>query len=287
MSVTITPSSPAITVQLGSGSTVAAAINEAKITAASAPSQVSISGQVGLPGPRGPAGVGQDGASAYEVALANGFEGTAAEWLQSLKGEGGGGGFAAIVNLDEYQGQIAGGTGINLIVPVAEGDPPIQLTESATITIPSSDPQSGIAIWAKSTTSGIAIVLGLIASTITEPVDPEEPEQPVDPVDPPTPEEPVNLAGSNTVYGAPGTVFPLGIYLANRSANYTIAYPTGFPLKVKRDSNIIVPVTSQWTTTATGFPYSVSGEAVSSSTTLKVVGNGKTASGSNIKIPLL
>lgn len=32
---------------------------------------------------------GKDGASAYEVALTNGFEGTEAEWLLSLKGEQG------------------------------------------------------------------------------------------------------------------------------------------------------------------------------------------------------
>lgn len=33
--------------------------------------------------------IGRDGKSAYEVALANGFEGTEQEWLESLKGEQG------------------------------------------------------------------------------------------------------------------------------------------------------------------------------------------------------
>lgn len=35
---------------------------------------------------------GADGKSAYQIALDNGFEGTEAEWLESLKGSGGGGG---------------------------------------------------------------------------------------------------------------------------------------------------------------------------------------------------
>lgn len=34
-------------------------------------------------------GVGKDGKSAYEIALDNGFEGTEAEWLESLRGESG------------------------------------------------------------------------------------------------------------------------------------------------------------------------------------------------------
>lgn len=38
-------------------------------------------------GPQGPAG--QNGSSAYEIAKANGFEGTEAEWLKSLKGNAG------------------------------------------------------------------------------------------------------------------------------------------------------------------------------------------------------
>lgn len=44
----------------------------------------------GTPGPAGPSGpAGADGASAYEVAVNNGFSGTEAEWLASLKGEKG------------------------------------------------------------------------------------------------------------------------------------------------------------------------------------------------------
>lgn len=44
-------------------------------------------GQQGEPGPQGEQGLpGQDGASAYEVAVANGFDGTVEEWLLSLVG---------------------------------------------------------------------------------------------------------------------------------------------------------------------------------------------------------
>lgn len=41
---------------------------------------------------------GEDGLSAYEIALQNGFEGTEAEWLESLKGEPGSGGGVTIVD---------------------------------------------------------------------------------------------------------------------------------------------------------------------------------------------
>jgi len=44
-------------------------------------------GEGGIPGPEGPPGPA--GASAYEIAVQNGFTGTEAEWLASLKGEQG------------------------------------------------------------------------------------------------------------------------------------------------------------------------------------------------------
>ncbi len=49
-----------------------------------------IPGPIGLTGPEGPAGTaGTDGKSAYEIALANGYEGTLLEWLASLAGPAG------------------------------------------------------------------------------------------------------------------------------------------------------------------------------------------------------
>lgn len=51
---------------------------------------VSGGGGIGIPGPEGPPGEpGADGKSAYQIAVGNGFTGTEAEWLASLKGEPG------------------------------------------------------------------------------------------------------------------------------------------------------------------------------------------------------
>lgn len=59
-------------------------------------------GDIGIRGPQGPTGVvvdsngtqwvgekGEKGDSAYEVARANGFRGTEAEWLESIRGQDG------------------------------------------------------------------------------------------------------------------------------------------------------------------------------------------------------
>ncbi|MFX4087980.1 hypothetical protein ACKU27_23095 [Sphingobium yanoikuyae] len=196
----------------------------------------------------------EGGDSAYETAVKNGFVGTQAEWLESLKGtdgrDGSQVGLGAIVNLNEYSGQPAGGSGISVIVPVTAGDPPMNLTQSAQVIIPSSTPDAGIAIWAKSTTSGIAVVLGLVNAP--------EPQ-------PGGSDEELDLSGSGTVYGDPGTIFPLGIYLAGSTANFTLTVPSGFPLAIERRNEITVPVASQWTITNAGSPWPVSGDAVGSS----------------------
>jgi hypothetical protein len=196
----------------------------------------------------------EGGDSAYETAVKNGFVGTQAEWLESLKGtdgrDGSQVGLGAIVNLNEYSGQPAGGSGISVIVPVTAGDPPMNLTQSAQVIIPSSTPDAGIAIWAKSTTSGIAVVLGLVNAP--------EPQ-------PGGSDEELDLSGSGTVYGDPGTIFPLGIYLAGSTANFTLTVPSGFPLAIERRNEITVPVASQWTISSAGSPWPVSGDAVGSS----------------------
>ena len=112
----------------------------------------------------------EGGDSAYETAVKNGFVGTQAEWLESLQGRDGSQvGLGAIVNLNEFSGQPAGGSGISVIVPVTAGDPPMNLTQSAQVIIPSSTPDAGIAIWAKSTTSGIAVILGLVNAPEPQP----------------------------------------------------------------------------------------------------------------------
>jgi hypothetical protein len=54
-----------------------------------------IEGPAGPIGPQGPDGeAGANGLSAYQIAVANGFVGTEAQWLASLAGSGGGGGIA-------------------------------------------------------------------------------------------------------------------------------------------------------------------------------------------------
>ncbi|USH45858.1 hypothetical protein SEA_VIEENROSE_23 [Streptomyces phage VieEnRose] len=75
-------------------------------------------GQQGDTGPQGPAGTpgtpgadGADGASAYEVAVAEGFVGTEAEWLASLVGPEGPQGPAGNGNVDSVNGQ----TGVVLL----------------------------------------------------------------------------------------------------------------------------------------------------------------------------
>src|SRR5690606_12291913 len=50
-------------------------------------------------------GTGQDGASAYELAVANGFVGTELEWLASLQGEDGADGAQGIQGEQGEQGE--------------------------------------------------------------------------------------------------------------------------------------------------------------------------------------
>ena len=72
--------------------------------------EVSSPGVQGRPGPAGEGEPGAPGASAYEVAVANGFEGTEAEWLESLKGDpgedGAGGGTDAFVPFLVADGEV-------------------------------------------------------------------------------------------------------------------------------------------------------------------------------------
>ena len=61
--------------------------------------------------------VGIDGASAYELAVENGFEGTVEEWLASLKGETGSQGISGV-----YVGSGDMPTGYNVQIDI-EGEP--------------------------------------------------------------------------------------------------------------------------------------------------------------------
>lgn len=215
------------------------------------------------------------GDSAYETAVKNGFVGTEQQWLDSLKGRDGSQvGLGAVVNIKEVAPIPPGASGYQLIVPVTVGDPPMNLTQTAQVIIPTDKPDSGIAIWAKSTTSGLAVVLGLVNAPIPLP---------------PGSDEELDLSGSGTVYGDPGTIFPLGIYLAGSTANFTLTAPSGFPLRIERRNDITVPVASGWTITNAGSPWPVSGDAVGASNVLykRVYGSTDGSAMSNGRLRLM
>ncbi len=199
----------------------------------------------------------EGGDSAYETAVKNGFVGTEAQWLASLHGEDGRDGSAvglgAIQNWVEYTGQAAGSSGISVIVPVTAGDPPMNLTQTAQVIIPTGNRDAGIAIWAKMQTSGLAVVMGLVNAP--EPL-------------PPGSDEELDLSGSGTIYGDPGTIFPLGVYVGGSTANFTLTAPSGFPLRIERRNEITIPVASNWAITNAGSPWGVTGDAVSTSNVL-------------------
>lgn len=138
-------------------------------------------------------------------------------------GKNGDAGFGSIVNFADYKALPAGGSGVYMIVPVANGDPDgLTLTQSASVILPKDKPNAGIGMWIKSTVSGYAITLGLTNAP--------EPQ-------PDVPGEDIDLSGSGTVYGDPGTIFPLGIFVANSNAAFTITLPkkgsTATPIKAR------------------------------------------------------
>lgn len=89
---------------------------------------------------------GKDGKSAYEVAVKNGFEGTEAEWLASLKGEKGDKGEQGIQGIQGIQGE-TGEAGFSPTITVFTPSPKesiIQLTDiNSTKTIFVSDGKDG------------------------------------------------------------------------------------------------------------------------------------------------
>ncbi|WP_454884010.1 hypothetical protein [Sphingomonas oryzagri] len=218
-------------------------------------------GGIGTVGPRGPQGPA--GESAYQIALDNGFIGSEEEWLASLKGadgEGGSGGnggdgssggsgLGSIVNLTDFQAQPAGGSGVYLIVPVSQGDPGISLTQSSQVVVPLDKPNAGIGMWIKSTTSGYAITLGLTNAPLSQPGGGST--------------DPIDLSGSATVYGSPGTLFDLGIYLGPTANDtvFNIDVPSGLPLKIRNISPSSIPRDTTWLTNGAGAPYAATGDA--------------------------
>jgi hypothetical protein len=202
----------------------------------------------------------EGGDSAYETWLKLGNVGTEADFIAAQKGkdgvdgrDGSQVGLTAIVNWTEYTGQAAGSSGATILVPVVASDPPMNLTQSAQVLLPYDALDLGVALYAKPQTSALALIIGLVNAP--EPL-------------PGGSDEELDLSGSGTVYGDPGTIFPLGIYLAGSTANFTLTAPSNFPLRIERRNEISVPVASQWNITSAGSPYAVTGNAVSSSSTL-------------------
>lgn len=88
-------------------------------------------GEDGEPGPPGPQGEqgppGADGLSAYEVAVADGFTGTEAEWLESLEGEPG-----PVVPLDDL-------TNVSITTPADDDFLSFNSTEGEWVNRPRTD----------------------------------------------------------------------------------------------------------------------------------------------------
>jgi hypothetical protein len=170
-------------------------------------------------------------------------------------------GLGAIVNLTDFRAQPAGGSGIFLIVPVSEGDPTVSLSQSAQVVLPLDKPAAGVGLWIKSTVSGYAITLGLTNAPLPPPN---------------TPDIPLDLSGSGTVYGAPGSIFPLGIYLGPVAADtqFTIDVPDGLPVKIQTSESIVTPLSTTWTTGSSGAPYAPVGDAFPATTVLNKAGDG-------------
>lgn len=167
----------------------------------------------------------------------------------------------AVIGLTQYAGQPAGGSGVNLIVPIAQGEPGITLTQSSTVVLPYDKPNAGIGLWINATTSGYAITLGLTNAPLPQPT---------------TPSEPVDLSGSTTIYGQPGTIIPIGIFVGGSSADFSVNIPSSLPIRVERKTNIVVPTNTKWTLGGSGAPYPAVGNAASSEAAFNKSGSGFT-----------
>ena len=210
---------------------------------------------------------GLPGASAYELAVQAGFSGTEQEWLDSLNGVDGQDAevqMQSVVDLTQFAGQTAGGKGIYMIVPVATGDPGVTLTQQAEVVIPTGSTNAGIGLWARTTSSGLALVIGLTNVPLPQPEGPGED---------------IDLSGSSTFYAPFGEITPLGIDLNGSTSTFTLSRAfADSDLKIRRktETGITTPASAQWITGSSGSPYAVAGDAVASTMTLSKAGEGTT-----------
>ncbi len=208
------------------------------------------------------------GKSAYELAVELGFQGTEQEWIDSLHGVDGQNATVETGNLVDWS-QIAARP-INsalggIIVPTVTGEPSVQFTQQAELIIPWDAQNVGIGAYLKSTVSNGVLVVGLTNVPLPQPENPGED---------------IDLSGSATFYAPLDSITPLGIDLNGSTASFTLSRNfTDAQLLIRRkvDTDIVTPVSSQWTTGSSGSPYPVTGDAVASTMVLEKRGEGTTA----------
>jgi hypothetical protein len=92
------------------------------------------------------------------------------------------------------------------------------------------------------------------------------------------PDNPPDLSGSGTIYGAPGSIFPLGLYLGSIAGDtqFTFANPDGLPVKILTETETVEPVASTWTTSDANGPWTPAGPAFPAGDTIRKADNGGT-----------
>lgn len=191
----------------------------------------------------------EGGDNAYEIAVKNGYVGTEQEWLASLHGADGTVSIPAILDYSKITGLPVGGSGIFLLTQLMNSAAPLNLTQKGEVIIPANSTTAGMGIYAYPRSDGSTVVTFGLSNAPTPP--------------PPGSDEELDLSGAGVVYGDPGTIFPLGIYLAGSTANFTLTAPSSFPLRIERRTDITVPVSSNWAITPAGSPFPNTGNAVS------------------------
>lgn len=173
-------------------------------------------------------------------------------------GKSGDSGFGSIVNFTQFTPQPAGGAGVYMIVPVAEGDPGVALTQSAQVYLPIAKmKEAGIGMWIKSTTSGYALTLGLTNAPAPQP-------------DVPT--ENLDLAGTGDVFVSPGTIFPLNLSIGETTQTFTITKPSSIPIKKTVYTPGPVDRGADWTYIAAQKMWRPAGPGVAADAIMKVEG---------------
>jgi hypothetical protein len=168
------------------------------------------------------------------------------------------------MDLTQFAGQSAGSKGIFMIVPVVDGDPGLTLTQQAQVVIPTGSTNAGIGLWARSTASGMALVIGLTNVPLPQPGGGET----------------IDLSGTSAFYAPFDAITALGLTL-NGLEPQTLTLSRNFTdsellIRRKHETPIVVPKTSQWLTGSTGSPYPVTGDGFPAAIVLEKRGSGTT-----------